>query len=112
MTRWSGVIGFSNSYNSTEVSPGIVEDVIVEREHLGVVEQRTETFDTVGSVIPEYRVTTSISVLAHGVDRRMYSEIRYVTFEGFKWAVTSVVHQWPRITLYIGDKYNGPGPIP
>lgn len=94
----------------TEVRPGIFEDTIVERDALAEVVQRTEALDINDSIIPTYRTTTSVSVISDGPTKPMYNDIRYVKYQGFKWAITSVVHQPPRVVLYIGEKYNGPPP--
>lgn len=104
--RYSGKIGYAVE---TEVSPGLFEDVIVERDRLGKVEQRTEKLDTLESALPQYRNTTSISVLVPPEDARL-DDIRYVTYKGYRWTVSSIVHQPPRVTLFIGDRYNGPTP--
>ena len=103
--RYSGKIGFGQQ---TEVSPGVWEDTITERSYIGVVNQRTETLKSVDIVSPQYSTTTSISVLSDGVLKDEYSNIRYVTYMGNKWTIYSVVWQWPRLTIYIGDVYNGP----
>ena len=105
--RYSGKIGIAVQ---TETAPGVWEDVITERDYLGNVENRTEVLELGDSVLPEYRTTTSISVLSDGVLKENYSDIRYVTNGGVKWTIASAVLQWPRLVLYIGEVYNGPTP--
>lgn len=105
--RYSGKIGFAAS---VEKAPGVYEDVITEREYVGDVVQRTETFAQEDSVHAQYRTTTSVSVLSDGVLKENYSDIRYVTYAGVRWTIASVVVQWPRLVIYIGEEYNGPVP--
>lgn len=107
--RYSGKFGYGQS---EEVRPGIWEDVITERDHIGDVVQTTEAFDVSGSVLPQYRTTTSVSVLSDGVLAESYKSLRYVTHAGERWSVASAVLQPPRLVVYIGEVYNGPIPEP
>lgn len=105
--RYSGKIGFGHQ---VEVSPGIWEDTITERDYLIEVVTKTERLTTGDTILPEYALTTSLSVFSDGVLKENYRDIRYVTYRGFRWAVSSSAEQWPRLTLYIGEEYNGPEP--
>lgn len=107
--RYSGKFGFAVP---TETVPGVWKDVVTERDYIGDVVQRTETFSVADSVIPQYRTTTSISVLCDGVLKESYKGLRYVEYMGENWVAASVVMQWPRIIVYIGEVYNGPTPAP
>lgn len=105
--RYAGKIGFATR---SEVSPGVWEDLITERDYIGEVIQRTERLESAESVIPQYRTTTSVSVLSDGVLKERYSDIRYVALHGTNWAIMSIIHKWPRLEIYIGEEYNGPTP--
>lgn len=105
--RYSGKIGYAVQ---TEKAPGIWEDVITERDKLGEVIQRTEALDSGDSVLPQYRTTTSVSVLSDGVLAENYENLRYVTYMGKRWTIASAVMQGVRLVLYIGEVYNGPTP--
>lgn len=105
--RYSGKIGFAER---VEKSPGIWDDVITERDYVGAVLQRTETLTQGDSIIPVTKATTSISVLSDGILKEDYSDIAYVTYAGVRWTPSSVVMQWPRLVIYIGEKYHGPLP--
>lgn len=109
--RYSGKIGFATK---VEVSPGVWDEIITERSYLGDVIQRTERLEGAETVIPDYRTTTSISVLSDGVLKERYSDIRYIRFLGLAWSVKSLVYKPPRLEIYIGEEYNGPtlGPSP
>lgn len=107
--RYAGKIGFGTS---TEVSPGVWEDVIVEKDYLGDILQSTERLNSTESVLPKYTTTTSISVLSDGVLKERYSDVRYISHLGVNWIVTSIIHKWPRIEMFIGEEYNGPTPQP
>lgn len=105
--RYSGKIGYAVP---TETAPGVWEDVITEVAALGDVVQRTEVLEGTDSVIPSYRTTTSISVPSGGVLKERYNDLRYVTYMGKNWTISSAVLQPPRLIIYIGEVYNGPTP--
>lgn len=98
------------SATNQEVRPGIWEDVITERPALADIEQRTEAFNVEGNIIPEYRTTTSVSVLSQGAIKVNYSDLRYVLYAGVRWAPSTVVVDPPRMIIYLGEVYNGPLP--
>jgi hypothetical protein len=103
--RFAGKIGFGTS---VEKAPGVWDDDIIERDYLGDVLQSTERLDSSTSVVPNYTTTTSISVLSDGVLKERYSDVRYVSYLGVRWKVSSIIHKWPRIEMFIGEEYNGP----
>lgn len=105
--RYSGKIGYAVQ---TEISPGVWEDTITERAKLGTVENRTEALSVQGSVLPEYKTTTAVSVLSDGVLAENYENLRYVSYMGKNWSIASAVFQYPNLVLYIGEVYNGPTP--
>lgn len=107
--RYSGKFGYGQN---VETSPGIWEDVVTERDHLGVVVQSTEAFSVANSVLPQYRTTTSVSVLSDGVLKESYTDLIYVTYKGERWSIGSIVEEWPKLTIHIGEVYNGPVPEP
>jgi hypothetical protein len=94
----------------TEVRPGIWEDTVTEVPVLGTVRQRTEVLNSADSILPKYGTTTSISVPARGVGPVDNSDIRYITYKGKRWQISSIVDEPPHIVIYIGEEYNGPAP--
>lgn len=94
----------------SEVRPGIWEETVTEVPVLGDVRQRTEVLDGTDAVLPRYRTTTSISVPARGVGPQDNSNIRYITYRGFRWQISTIVDEPPKIVIYIGEVYNGPTP--
>lgn len=95
---------------SVEVRPGIWEDVIREEPKYAEVRQTTETFTVEGEIIPRYKTTTSVSVVSDGPLRLDYSDLRYVVYGGVRWSISSAVGEPPRLTLFIGEVYDGPLP--
>lgn len=107
--RWAGKLGFTQQ---TEIKPGVWEDVITAVDARGELKQRTEALDTGDEVLPQYRTTTSVSVLSDG--RWDPTTLAYLTNAGRNWTPGTVVHEYPRVTIYIGEEYRGPlaEPVP
>lgn len=103
--RYSGKLGLAQQ---SEVRPGIWEETITEKSILGKVEQRTEALAGSSSVIPEFRTTTSISILSRGPEQINNADVRYITYMGVRWAIASIVYEYPHLVIYIGEKFNGP----
>lgn len=106
--RYSGVLAYATE---VEVKPGKWEETVIEHELLGEVKQRTEVVMQDNRIIPGSRTNTSLSVWQLGIGPLDNSRIRYVTYNGEKWTVQSIVDESAtRMTLYIGEEYNGPVP--
>jgi hypothetical protein len=104
--RWAGKLGY---IQQTEVKPGIWEDVVTEESATGYLENVTEAVSTGSRVLPEYRTTTTVSVISNG-QRVPGRVLRYVTVWGVRMEIASLVHEPPRVSLYIGEEYHGPLP--
>ncbi len=104
--RWAGKVGYSAH---TEVKPGIWEDVITEVDAFGELTEQNESINGEDAVLPQYRVTTSVSIITDG-QRVPQAGIRYFTMRGKRWQLSTMVRQPPRIVLYPGEEYNGPLP--
>lgn len=105
--RYAGKIGFATK---VELSPGVWDETIDERDYLGDVLQSTERLNSSEAVLPKYTTTTSVSVLSDGVLKERYSDVRYVNYLGVNWAISSIIHKYPRIEMFLGEAYNGPTP--
>jgi hypothetical protein len=104
--RYSGKLGISEQ---TEKKPGVWEETITEVDVLGQVEQRTEVLSLPDSVLPRYATTTSISVLARP---EPHDSIVYATYLGKRWSIATIVSDFPKIRIFIGEEYHGPLPEP
>lgn len=105
--RYSGMLGISEQ---KEVDGGVWEEVITEHKVSGTVTQRTETVEQGDSILPRYRTTTTVSVLSRGIGIMDNSGLRYLTMSGKKWVISTHRLRYPRLILYIGEEYHGPGP--
>lgn len=109
MAKFYGAIGYGES---VEVSPGIYEDVITERQYYGDVIRNTRRLQDGLSVNDDISVNNSISIVADAYANQHFFAIRYVQWAGALWKVSDVDVQSPRLLLRLGGVYNGPTPDP
>lgn len=106
MAKYYGSVGFAVTEESEE-SPGDWEAKIVERKYYGEVIRRRRTWNPTSNLNDDISISNEISILADPYAYQNLGEIRYVTWHGTKWRVTSIDVDRPRITLTIGGVYNG-----
>lgn len=105
MARYFGVIGYGEA---VEVSPGVWDDVITEKEYYGDVIRNTRRLDDSQKVNPNLTVGNSISVVADAYANEHFFAIRYISWQGALWTVSDVEVQRPRLIFRLGGVYNGP----
>lgn len=105
MARFSGEIGYGES---VETSPGLWEDVIVEKTYFGDVIRNTRKLQDGSKVNDDLSVQNSISIVADAYAGEHFFAIRYIRWAGALWKVSDVEVQSPRLLLRLGSKYNGP----
>lgn len=107
MARFHGPIGYGES---VEVTPGVWEDVIVERNYFGDVLRNTRKLDDGDKVNNDLSVSNSISVVADAQALNHFVNIKYIKWMGVLWTVTDVEVKSPRLILRLGEVYNGQTP--
>lgn len=103
MTRYSGDIGFAVS----SVHDGIVEETTTVRHYKGDVTRNSRSFIAAEGVNDNFRITNTISVLMDPYIGENLAAIRWVSFAGSKWKVSSIDVNYPRVNLVLGGVYNG-----
>ena len=103
MAKWYGVIGYAET---SETSPGVWEEEIVEREYYGDLLQNTRRLENLQQINDNLNISNRISVLMDPYLTEHFHTIRYVTFSNVKWKVNSVEVQYPRLLLSLGGVYN------
>jgi hypothetical protein len=104
MAKFYGAIGFAVN---TETSPGVWKDVITERNYKGDVLKITRRDEQRDSLNPNLTINNRISVIADAFANENIFAIRYITWMGSKWSITSVEVERPRLLLTIGGVYHG-----
>ena len=104
MAKWSGKIGFAEQ---TEGAPGVWEETIVERSYKGDLLQNFIRNQVANQVLDDLNITNKISIVADLHASQNIPMMRYVTYKGAKWKITSVEAVPPRLILSVGGLYNG-----
>lgn len=103
--KYHGMIGFVTHMEKT---PGADVEVPVEREYTGDVTRNSKRWEAGQKVNPDLNINNQISIVADPYFRENLFAIRYASWMGTLWEVTSVDVQYPRMILSIGGVYNGP----
>jgi hypothetical protein len=107
MAQFYGEIGFGDT---VETTPGIAEDVIIERKFRGDVPRSYARLSAVASINPDPSQSTSISIIATKYAIANVSKMRYIRFENEVWTIDTIEVKRPRLIIGLGDIYNGPLP--
>lgn len=105
MARWSGKIGFSDG--EEETAPSVFCEKITERQYYGDVldfGRQTQSSDQINDDI---QVGNQLSIVCDPYATANLYNMRYATFMGQKWKVSSVKVTYPRLTLTLGGLWHG-----
>lgn len=105
MAKFSGIIGFGQT---VELEPGIHEKVITERTYYGDVLVNSVAIDAANQIHGNSKLGNSFSVLADVYAFENIFAMTYIVWAGVRWTITDVKSQHPRLTIRVGDVYNGP----
>ncbi len=103
MAKFYGAIGYGKS---EETVPGVWEDTITERFYFGELNRSTRRLQTSEHLNDDIDISNEISIVADPFAYENFHAMRYVSFMGSKWKITSVEVQYPRLILTIGGVYN------
>lgn len=104
MAKFHGKIGYAQT---TETTPGVHEEIIVERDYYGDIVQNRRLLHAGDQVNPDLSLGNSISIVADAYAHMHFFAIRYVEWAGVRWTVSDVEVQRPRLLLRLGEVYNG-----
>lgn len=103
MGKWVGVIGYAIDNNDGH---GIHVEEIIERHCVGDLLRNTRKLQSADKVNDDVAISNQISIIADPFAYANFCNIRYITYLGSKWKVSSVDVQYPRLILDIGGLYN------
>lgn len=105
MAKFYGIIGYSET---KEVSPGVWEEDITEREYYGDLLRNMNKFQSSEQLNDNINISNEVSIVADPYARDNFHLMRYICFNrsGAKWKVISVEVQFPRLILTVGGVYN------
>lgn len=104
MSRFYGKVGY---VTQEEISPGIWDDVTVEKNYKGDILQNTRRWDATEEKNDNLIISNQISIIADPFSYENFSTIKYVYLSGVRWKVNSIEIQRPRLILSLGEVYNG-----
>ena len=104
MSKFYGPIGY---ITQQEISPGIWDDVAVERSYRGDILQNIRKWEPTEHKNDDVVISNRISIIADIFAYENLSTIRYVSWMGVRWKVNSIEIQRPRLILTLGEVYNG-----
>ncbi len=105
MPKFHGKIGYGET---TEVSPGVYADLIIEYLYYGEVIRNSRQLRQGAELNEDIFVGNSISIVGNDYALKHFFAIRYVEWMGELWTVANVEIQRPRLILTLGEVYNGP----
>lgn len=103
MARWAGIVGF---IIEVETVPGVWKPITTERKYYGDMIKNTRLLQNSEGTNDNINISTDISIVADPYANENFHAIRYVTYMGTKWRVTTATPQYPRINLSLGGIYN------
>lgn len=103
--KWFGKIGFSTSEKDL-YDPFKTINKITERDYYGDLLQISKKDQSNATINDNYTIGNQISILADPFAYENFSSIRYATLMNSKWKISTVMVQYPRITLTLGELYS------
>ena len=104
MAKYHGKIGYAIL---TETSPGVWQEVMVEKEHSGTVNRNLRRLNGAEQLNDNVKLNQEISIVSTPFAAENFQYIRYATYMGAKWKVNAVdASQYPRLVLDMGEIYN------
>lgn len=104
MAKWFGKIGFEEQVES---APGVWTPNIIEREYYGDVIRNTRRLRTTDQVNDDITISNEISIVADPYAMNSFHSMKWVEWMGAKWKAVSVDVQYPRLTISLGEVWNG-----
>lgn len=106
--RFFGAIGYGIPQ---EDEYGVVTNKIVEHMHMGDITKVISRNEPAQQVNDNIRLSNTFSIVIDPFIRENFQYIKYVVFNGVKWAASSIMidPDRPRIIIDAGQVFNGPG---
>lgn len=103
MPKYFGKIGFMVT---KETKPDVWEEDIEEREYSGELLRVQKRWQGSEHLNDDLAISNRLSILSDPFAYNNFHSIRYATWMGAKWKVTSVEVAYPRLLLDLGGVYN------
>ena len=104
MAKFHGMVGF---VEYSETSSGVFKEIAREKEYSGDVIRKSNRSVSTSTINDNLVINNQISIIADPYINQHFPSIKYVTWKGTSWKVTSAEPNFPRIILTLGEVYNG-----
>ena len=103
MAKYSGMIGYASlTFDGVDK----YTNEIVERKVHGDLLKDYYKQDRADKVIDDINIINRISIVADPYASKNFHSMKYATYMGTKWKITSVEVSYPRLILTLGGEYN------
>ena len=108
MSKAMCMIGFEHTSELDPINkPGVyTENIVEKRYYADVIKNYASIENSSEQVNANVSLSNNFSILADPYLKQNFSSIRYLTFMGTKWKISSVEVQFPRLILSVGGVYN------
>lgn len=103
MNKYSGIVGL---VMDVEVRPGVWKQQAVEKFVYGDIVRDNRNSITADQVNDNMKINNQISIVASPFLMENFRSIKYLTYAGAKWKITTVEVKYPRLLLSMGEVYN------
>lgn len=109
MAKWCGKVGFITTSETllNNVPTGVWKETAVERTYYGDFNRISRRLQSSGNLNDNVTISNELSIVADPFANENFHSIRYAEYMGTKWKVSNIEVQYPRLTLTLGDVYNG-----
>lgn len=104
MSKFYGPIGY---ITQKEISPGVWDEVVVEKSYRGDITRNNRRWEASGYKNDNLTISNYLSIIADPFLYENSSTIRYVLWLGVRWKVINIEIERPRLILTLGEVYNG-----
>lgn len=105
MAKFYGAVGYADL---VKTAPGVWKEQITERMYSGDLVRNSRRLQSSDSLNDDITVANEISIVADPFANQNFHKMRYVSYMGAKWKITTVDVQSPRLILVTGGVYNEP----
>jgi hypothetical protein len=104
MAKFSGLVGY---VTQEETVPGVWSPVEKPRMMRGDVIRRSSTNQNDDKVNSDISLSHRVSLIGDAFTFNNYINIKWIDIDGYKWEVSSIEIQRPRIIVSLGGPWNG-----
>lgn len=102
--KWFGAIGYADT---VETKPGVWKEQVTEQDYFGDITRISRRLQSTDQLNDDVVISNEISIVSDPYANENFHSMRYATYMGTKWKITSVEVQYPRLILSLGSVWNG-----